>query len=435
MGYIAVKPALAVSACRIINSMSGEGARVHYGYWATVFAAAVACGASLVGLLALRRTQEAVMFFIGLLGIATSTWAITRLVLAYGQLQVALVGALIALAAAAGGYGLASALLPRFAPKLRTHELPDPLPADDDRITVLVLACIEPEQYEPSAVAADLGDLADAGLVEPTIGITPFLFAAQKARYRAAGGRSPSALAALHLVERLESMLDDRRLDPVELVACSLRDTLDEAIVRAARRGCRRVVVANLSVGESYVTDRAKTRADLLRPEQAGVRVVYTPPLWGSEPLAEDLARRIWGGRDDPESTGVALIMHGQPEARERTHGAFDVQENAFCNRIRLLLAERGIPESNVRLGYLDWRSPDVTETVRHLAALGCRRVLVVPACFPFESVNTVLDLQVAVRQARVDAHVSTVVFSAWGEDDVVARILKDAVEDALADL
>ena len=107
-------------------------------------------------------------------------------------------------------------------------------------------------------------------------------------------------------------------------------------------------------------------------------------------------------GADDPETTGVALLMHGQPDAHQQTHAHFDIQENAFCNRVRMMLVEKGIAESNIRLCWMDWRAPDVTETVRHLAALGCDRILVVPACYPFDSMMTMLDLPMSVRQARV---------------------------------
>lgn len=408
---------------------------MHYDLWAILFVSALATGASVVSLLTSTRSKEPLGFLAGLATMAVSTWAISSLIEIYGRFEIGLYAGILAAAAAVGGYGLASSLLPLYTPKEAPLSPIGAIQNTDRRVTVLLAAVLEPEYYDPSTVAATLADMSQAGLPEATMGLMPFLFAAEKARYRNAGGKSPSIRAARDLTERLEALLDAERFGPVELITCTGDDTLDAAVARAAARDCVNIVTVGLSVGESYELDRAKARVDLLRPQDAGMRVVYTPPLWGSEALAEEIARRIWVGRDAPEKTGVALVMHGQPETHEKTHGVFDVHENAFCNRIRMFLTERGIPEANVRLCYLDWRDPEVTETIRHLAALGCSRVIVMPACFPFESVTTILDLQVAARQARVETHVHTLIMQPWGDDETVAEVLATLVADAEKDL
>lgn len=408
---------------------------MHYDLWAILFLSSLATGASLVALLATGRGKEPLAFLSGLVTLAVSTWSISELVNLYGGFEPGLYAGMLAAAAAAGGYGLASSLLPLYAPKAAKPSVLEPVTASDPRVTVLLTSVIEPEHYSPASVAVTLADMAEAGLPEASMGIMPFLYAAQKARYRAAGGRSPSLRAATALADRVEAALDNSRFGPVELVSCEGGDTLDAAVSRAAARGSSAIITASIAIGESFELDRAKARVDMLRPAEAGIRVIYTPTLWGSEELAEDVARRIWAGRDDPSLTGVALVMHGQPESRERTHGVFDVQENAFCNRIRMYLTDLGLPEANVRLCYLDWRDPDVTETVRHLAALGCTRVIVMPACFPFESVSTLLDLQVASRQARVETHVHTLIMQPWGDDDTVVEALAALIREADHDL
>lgn len=407
-----------------------------YASWAIILGGAISAGASLVGLLALARSREPLMVLTGLASLAVTTVGIVRLVEEVGRPDVGIAASLLSLAAAGGGYGLASSLLPIRG----RHRSPGPLPEcprdPAGAIAVVLLAPIEAEHYDPAVVADELGDLTDAGLEEPSMAMIPFLFAAQKTRYRAVGGTSPSLRSARALTERLEALLSpDVRFGPVELVTSIGKDALDAAVARLAARGICRIIVATVCVGESFENDRSKSQVDIVRPEAAGVSVVYTAALWGSEVLAERLAERVWSARTEPDHTGVALIMHGQPESRQKTHGVYDVQENAFCNRIRMLLAERGIPEANIRLCYLDWRSPDVTETVRHLAALGCRRVLVVPATLPFESITTLLDLKMAVRQARVQDTVSTVTLQAWGDDDAVCAALRERIEDAAADL
>jgi len=269
-----------------------------------------------------------------------------------------------------------------------------------------------------------------------SIGMTPFLYAAQKARYRAAGGQSPSHHQARSTVVRLEQTLDREAYGWIDLVTCQTKDRLDVAVARTVSRGFRRIVVAAISVAESFEIDRSKTVVDALRPEQHGINITYGSPLWSSDTVVNMVAQRIWtSAENEPAGTGVALLMHGQPNVHQQTHAHVDVQENAFCNRVRMMLVEKGVPEPNIHLCWMDWRAPDVTETVRHLAALGCERILVVPACYPFDSMTTMLDLPIAVRQARVADHVYVTTLAAWGEDPCVAEALAEIVTEAAQEL
>jgi protoheme ferro-lyase len=80
----------------------------------------------------------------------------------------------------------------------------------------------------------------------------------------------------------------------------------------------------------------------------------------------------------------------------------------------------------------LDWSEPDVTDTVRHLAALGCETVLVVPASMPVESLGTLVDVRQAARFARVPVTTSVEVLDAWGRDPVLIEELASRVREAM---
>ena len=54
---------------------------------------------------------------------------------------------------------------------------------------------------------------------------------------------------------------------------------------------------------------------------------------------------------------------------------------------------------------------------MRHVAALGCTRLVVAPACFPLDTVETMLELPLSVRQARIEEGVSIVSLAAWHDD------------------
>ena len=409
----------------------------YYWYWTALVAGSLLAGACMVWLLALKRSRMPLVILAGFVGTFAAGWGVGQLMTYYATPEAVVTLTLITVGCIAGGYGVASSLLGNRALRTRRSDLScDDADGTRSDIAVLIVACVEPQTYEPGSVALELDSYEDAGLPDATIGMTPFLYAAQKARYRAAGGESPSFRQAKATVVQLQQQLDGEVYGWVDLVTCQPKDPLDTAIARTVRRGYRRVVVAAVGVAESYELDRAKAAVDGLRPEQNGIGVTYTSPLWSSDTVIEMVAERIWtSAAKSPETTGVALLMHGQPDVYQQTHAQFDTQENAFCNRIRMLLVEKGIAESSVRLCWMDWRSPDVTETVRHLAALGCQRILVMPACYAFDSMTTLLDLPMAVRQARVDQHVYVTTLAAWGEDPAVAKALAEGVEEAAAEL
>jgi protoheme ferro-lyase len=127
-------------------------------------------------------------------------------------------------------------------------------------------------------------------------------------------------------------------------------------------------------------------------------------------------------------------VGHGQPEARAKRYPRFDEEETAFLSRVRMSLIGSGVLERSIRVAWAEWRSPDVTSAVRHLAALGCRRVIVLPGAFAVDTIGTRLDLEMAVRQARVEDSVSVVTLPAWSDDEAVIGEMADRVIAELAD-
>jgi hypothetical protein len=186
--------------------------------------------------------------------------------------------------------------------------------------------------------------------------------------------------------------------------------------------------VAQPFIAESLEVDRAKREVDTLRLSDRGISIAYAEPLWSSARCAALVSSRALAVASDLPSSGVVLVGQAQPEGRSRLAGTFDLQEAGFLNQVRGLLLERGIAEEHVRIAWADWRSPEVTTSVRHLAALGCRTVVVIPACFPLDSITTMLDIHMSVRQARVDPSVSVLTLQAWHDDPGLVEALRSTI-------
>ena len=400
--------------------------------WVALIAGAVGTGACFVGILVARRSLEAGFAALGLLSFVACAWGFGTITTAYDRLDAIVYAFAFGVAAIAGGYALVSTLLGAIALRERPAHISEELTDDVGTAAVLLLGEVEPAEYSPRATAAALEVLADEGLLSASIGVLPFLFMAQKTRYRAAGGTSPAQSQLDALARRLSSVLRTLPVGEVAAAWCEGEHSLAERVVEAVSRGFRTVIVAEALVADSLEVDHAKRAVDALRLHTVGVSVSYSRPLSRSGNVAQMIAARALAETDDVTATGIVLVGQGQPEERALANREFDEQETAFLNRVRVLLVENGIAEQNARIAWADWRAPEVTSSVRHLAALGCRRIVVVPACFPLDSITTRLDLQLAVRQARVDESVSVVTLPAWHDDPALVEALRAEVVDCI---
>jgi len=393
--------------------------------WISLIIGAFTFGVSLVAILIARRSLEPAFATVALAGFGGAAWAFGEISIVYDRFDVMLWGLGFALAAFAGGYALASTLLASLALHPQSLDAPDELPPDVGAAALVIVGDVDPEHYDERATATDLDRLSDEGLLEVSIAILPFLFFAQKARYRAVGGSSPATRQLHSLVDHVSESLRSSPIDRVEPGSIDGYDGLAEQVRALALTGYRTICVTEAMIAGSLELDEAKKRVDAMRLAEAGVRVVYADALWSAERVATLVVNRVMAVTGEISTAGVVLVGMGQPDERARTHRSFDEHETAFLNRVRMLLLERGLAESFVRLAWADWHTPDVTGAVRHLAALGCEHLVVMPACFPLDTVETQLDLPLSVRQARVDESVSVVTLGAWFDDPALAEEIR----------
>jgi len=397
--------------------------------WLALLVGAAISGASVVGVLVVRRELELLTALFGMIGFGIAAFAFAEIFQEYARPDASLWALAFMVAAAGGGYALASTLLYRFGVNPAVQGLPDPLPPDIGMPAVVLVASVESESYDPRETAAMLQGLSDEGLLDASIGILPFLFFAQKARYRVVADDSPSVHEASTLAERLSDTISEAHAQ-VQWTASAGPGSVTRAVLAAAARGHRRIVVAELFVAEPAQMELARAEIHALGLGARGIEVRFTGALCDAERVLSMLVARVTRSADS--ATGVVLVGHGQPEERARMHPEYDEQELLFLNRLRMLLVERGIADDFVRLAWADWGEPDITSSVRHLAALGCRRILVVPAVYPLDTVSTRLDLEVALRQARVADNILATTLPPWRDDDAVVAELHDRVAAAL---
>jgi len=402
---------------------------VTIGAWAALLASGVVGGASLCAAFVVRTRHiwiAAATGVVSLLAIVASLAGIWH----GAQRADAIVASIfIGLGACLGGFALASSLLPSVTWRAPSGSLREPA-RSDGLSHLILLADAEPEDYEPAAISAAFADLEATDVPVPPDAARVLVYASERARYGQLGG-SPARPTVRSLAIATSLLMRDTRFAlPVRAAFCDGGPSLADEFAEAVSAGAARIVVALLGVAESRAFDLAARDAAPLVAAHAGLDVVYTAPLWSATEAAELVARRVVESLGDSPGAddGVVLVSQGQPWQWDRAYPTAGEHATYFCQRVRADLVTRGLREDRVRLAWLDWEEPGVTEVVRHLAALGCARIRVVPATMPFDTVSTLLDLRDSADQAAVDAEVSVEVLPAWGDDLSVARSLRERI-------
>jgi sirohydrochlorin ferrochelatase len=124
----------------------------------------------------------------------------------------------------------------------------------------------------------------------------------------------------------------------------------------------------------------------------------------------------------------VVLLSEGDSWEHARSQETYREQLVFFAQRVRAELVEAGVPASRIRRASLWLGEPDVTEAARHLAAVGARRIVLVPASFACETIATRTDLPYAAERAEADTGTIVTVVRPWGNDPAVVEALREAV-------
>ena len=403
--------------------------------WIQLLTGGVVLGASVVVTMAAPRRYWLLGPLLGVIGLVASLAAFGSISREFATPQAIGVGLLFLVVGTAAGYGLAAATLPALAhrrPVARIAATGD----HEGAPSVVLLACADTERYSPRAVAARGNELAEGDAIRVPVAVLPLVFSTERARYRAAGGRSPAYAVVQAIAARLAEAppLAERRPD-VHTAWCYSPPSLAHVVAECARNGSRTIAVVALGSVDAEPVDRARAELAGMKAHEAGTDVVFGPSVWNHRGLPDRLAERVLAAAQDGEyaATGVVLVSAGVPTAWVPHHLAAASEENYFNQRVRLLLSEAEIDERMIRIAWLDWQLPDVTESIRHVVALGATRVIVAPSTIALPTISTGLDIRQAVDLARVPAGVESVVLPAWGDDDVFVEAVAASAEHALA--
>lgn len=398
--------------------------------WFVLLAGCVIFGSAVVAALVLPRTVAPLASVVGLAGLIAALNAFGVVAARYSSFEAVTTATFVLLAGTGSGFAVAAAALPQLAPRVKPVELDTP-PAGSHRDAVVLVVCTEPGSYDVRAVALRQNLLAESAEIEVPATALPFVFYAEKARYRAVGGRAPGIGVTQELVTRVAERLGER-VAHVQTAAYHDPMALTRVVSRLATEGVTRASVVVLGASESAQLDEAHAVLDRALRGGGGPQVLFGPPVWNDRHLPERLTERVLAVTAGIPlgEVGVVLVGQGLPPQWERRYSSAGNVENYFDQRARMLLCEAGLTDPHVRIAWLEWQSPDVTEAVRHLAALGCTRIIVAAATIALPTLESALDLGHAISLARVPESVHILTLAPWGDDEAfVNAVCASALE------
>jgi len=399
--------------------------------WAMVLVAGTLAGTTTCAAFVVRRRMLALVGAAGTLATILLAVAVAVIWKQSGRADTVIASVFITLGALAGGYALASALLPALTRPRSSHPVLGPV-EDGAAIGVVLLADAANDDYAARDVTRDLEAYERAEVPLPPYIARPFVYGSERARYRTAGG-NPARRAVREIAASLGARLAEEGLaGPVEVAFCQGGPSAAEAVARLAARSGGHIVVARLSVARTHPFDVAAAEVHALDPAGSRVVVEYTDPVWASHAIAVRAAQSAMEAFGDSEiADGVVLVSRGNPWQFDRLFLDAMEQTTFLAQRIRAELIEAGLPAERVRQAWLEWEEPDVPEAVRHLAALGAKHVALLAIDLLFPELATKVDLPMAVERAMAESIVRVAVAQPLGDDPAIIGALRRSVVEA----
>lgn len=385
-----------------------------------------------MAVLVLPRVTSPVAAIVGALGILLLLGAVGTISQRYDTNAAVTAAVVVMLVGIASGYTIAATALPYLATSA-PHAKPELDSTTGVPVGLVLVCCADPERYSPRAVAIRQTLYSESADITVPPTALPFVFLAEKARYRTLGGRAPGPAIARSLAEAVTDSSSTADW-VVDLAWCHSPRSLAEAVASQAATGVQRIATVVLGSPESGPLGAARAHLDQLQREQELPPVVFGPSIWNNRLLPARLVERILAATDDtpPRDVGVVLVNEGAPPLWEKRYPQTGETENYFNQRVRVLLGEAGVDERSVRVAWLDWQAPDITESVRHLAVLGCTHIVVALSTIVLPTLETTLDLEHAVALARVPGNVRLTVLPPWGDDDTLADAVRESALEAI---
>jgi protoheme ferro-lyase len=339
----------------------------------------------------------------------------------------------LALAAFVAGYALMTRIFlsredPRKVP-LITRRKDD---AGLGHTAVIYFTHGEPPTYDPIGWINQFREFDEQGIPFVPFLIRP-IFAYQLRKHYLIVGKSNHRDMHMRMLRSLEQQYRQSGDMATRFYLSFLDDDPrpDAAVIQAINEGASRIIVSEVFLSISNHTAEGKHLIDALNLESYGIPVVFTGPLYDSEPLKQMFVERAERSLNSlPKSkTGILLVGHGQPDAWDVEWPTETEHELGFRNSVIDRLEQAGYPRQNLSLAWMEFKQPKPAEAIEHFMQNGIERIFYFSAAISADALHSQYDVPALIGKAKLRPNVTAVNLGAWNDDPLVITAIKEKID------
>jgi len=374
----------------------------------------------------------------GQLLLATLTLFITVVVLAWkfrGKWLIAAVA--LSLIAFAAGYSLrANAVLtreedPQALPPI-TRARNDP---GDGHTAVIYLTHGEPPTYNPIGWLNQFREFDEQGIPFVPVFARPFFLFQLRNKYLEVG-QSHHRMMHTRMLADLEKAMQQAGHQNLKFYLAFLDDDpgAEAATIQALNDGASTIVVAEVFVSISNHTAEGEEQIKSVRPEDYGVEVRFTGPLWDSATMHRMFLEKANAaiGDTDKSRVGVVLVGHGQPVEWDTEFPTETEHELKFRQAVLALLAADGYQPENMGLAWMEFKQPHPKEKVEELLKNGVEKIIYFSAAISADSIHSQSDVPELIHEAALPANIDAINLGAWNDHPLAIQAIREKIEPLL---
>jgi len=303
-------------------------------------------------------------------------------------------------------------------------------------IAVIYLAHGEPETYDPAGWLHTFNEFDESGVRFIPYLLRPYFLYALRKKYLTVG---KSGHKQMHhkMMTSLEQAFRREGDSCTRFYLSFLDDSPrpDSAAIQALNEGACCLVVAEVFVTNSNHTAEGEALIKRLHPEDYGVSVKFSGPLWDSQTLARMFVQRVIErlGEITTSKVGILLVGHGQPLEWDQLWPSETEQETIFRQSIRVLFEEQGFPQDNIGLAWMEFREPKPEDEIQRLVAKGVEKIFFFSASISADSIHSQYDIPNLVTAAQIPPDVEVINLGAWNDHPLVIEAIKEKIQAAIA--
>jgi sirohydrochlorin ferrochelatase/type IV secretory pathway TrbD component len=290
----------------------------------------------------------------------------------------------------------------------------------------------EPETYDPIGWINQFREFDEHGIRFVPFLVRPLFIHHLRKIYLIVGRSNHRQMhqRMLHALERAYRAQGD---ETTRFYICFLDDEPrpDAAVVQALNEGASRIIVSEVFLTISNHTAEGKELIEDLPLQAYDVPIVYTGPLWDSEPLREMFVARADAHLDgtDKARVGILLVGHGQPDEWDNAWPTETAQEIAFREGVLERFAGEGYRPENLSMAWMEFKEPRPAAKIEAFVRNGVEKVFYYSAAISADALHSQYDVPHLISQARAPDGIELVNLGAWNDDPLVIRAIKEKID------